>query len=104
MYLLVEDRGSRLWRFKYRLAGREKVYAIGAYPEVSLAEARGRLAQARGWIRDGKDPVSERRLQNATTGARQGTTFRAIAEEWLARQKYSDAHRAAQASRQRATS
>ncbi len=50
-------------------------------------------------MRGGKDPVSERRLQAAAAGAAQGTTFRAIADEWLGRQKYSAGHLAAQRKR-----
>jgi len=39
LYLLTQPNGSRLWRFKYRFAGREKLEAIGSYPGTSLAEA-----------------------------------------------------------------
>jgi len=40
LYLLVKKTGGKLWRFKYRFEGKEKVIAIGRYPDVSLADTR----------------------------------------------------------------
>ena len=40
LFVLVKPRGSRLWQFKYRLDGKERLLSIGAYPDVSLAQAR----------------------------------------------------------------
>jgi integrase len=99
MYLLVQPHGARLWRLKYRLGGREKAYALGVYPEVSLADARAELERARGLIRAGKDPVTERRVAKAQEGAQLDATFASISAEWLVRQKYSDDHRVAQRKR-----
>jgi hypothetical protein len=42
MFLLVTPAGGKLWRLKYRIDGREKLLAIGAYPEIGLGEARRR--------------------------------------------------------------
>ena len=47
LYLLVTPQGSRLWRVAYRFHGRQKTLALGAYPVVSLAEARSKLMEAR---------------------------------------------------------
>jgi hypothetical protein len=47
LFLLVTKTGSRLWRLKYRYAGKEKLLALGKYPEVSLADARERRFEAR---------------------------------------------------------
>ncbi len=44
LYLLVNPSGSKLWRWKYRHEGREKLMPFGAYPDVSLADARLRHA------------------------------------------------------------
>ena len=57
MYLLVNPTGSRLWRFKYRMENREKLLALGAYPEISLMAARKRLLKARKLLKDGIDPM-----------------------------------------------
>ena len=35
LFLLVEPRGSKLWRFKYRFGGKEKLISFGPYPEVT---------------------------------------------------------------------
>ena len=40
LYLLIKPSGSRLWRMKYRYAGKEKLLSLGKYPSVSLKEAR----------------------------------------------------------------
>src|SRR4051812_32191120 len=84
LFLLVHPNGSRYWRLKYRLAGKEKLFAIGVYPEVSLAQAREKALAARGIIQEGGDPVLERRRQRAGQAASSADTFRAIAEEWIA--------------------
>lgn len=53
LFLLVSKSGGKLWRFKYRYQGKEKVLALGAYPEISLSDARRRREDARklvaGW-------------------------------------------------------
>jgi hypothetical protein len=40
LYLELHKNGSKYWRYKYRILGKEKVLALGVYPEVTLAEAR----------------------------------------------------------------
>lgn len=56
LYLLVRASGSKLWRFKYRSAGKEKLHAFGVYPAVRLAAARLRRAEARVALGQGRDP------------------------------------------------
>lgn len=55
--MLLHPNGSRYWRFKYRFARKEKLAALGVYPEVSIAEARERRDAARAVLRQGIDPV-----------------------------------------------
>ncbi|WP_336485198.1 tyrosine-type recombinase/integrase [Methylobacterium nigriterrae] len=83
LFLLVNPNGARYWRLKYRVAGKEKLFAVGVYPEISLAEARDKVAQARRLIRDGGDPVADRKRQRSEAAAA-ADTFQVIAEEWLA--------------------
>lgn len=81
MYLLVNTNGSKLWRLKYRYAGKEKTLSFGAYPDVSLGQARLKREQARQQISDGIDPsalLKEQRQQAKTDEL----TFRAVAERW----------------------
>jgi integrase len=82
MYLLVQPNGTKLWRYKYRLAGSEKLYAIGAYPEVGLAAARKAHEQARSLVANGADPVAERNLQRLVKAHEGAETFQGIADEW----------------------
>src|SRR5262245_16106106 len=58
LFLLVQPSGSKWWRFKYRFAGKEKLLALGSYPEVDLKKARTRHSEARSLLSDGKDPSS----------------------------------------------
>jgi integrase len=89
MYLEVMPTGSKYWRLKYRVAGREKRLALGIYPTVSLAQARQRREDARRQLAEGVDPGAAR--QEAKRAQRKaavvaGDTFEVVAREWLARQ------------------
>ncbi len=53
LYLLVKTNGSRYWRLKYRIDGKEKLLALGVYPDVSLADARAKRDDARKGIAGG---------------------------------------------------
>jgi integrase len=81
LFLLVHPNGSRYWRLKYRLAGKEKLFAVGVYPEVGLADAREKALGARRLIRDGGDPIAERRRHQIGNAS---NTFQAMAGEWIA--------------------
>ncbi|HWV36881.1 MAG TPA: integrase arm-type DNA-binding domain-containing protein [Vulgatibacter sp.] len=82
LYLEVTPKGARLWRLKYRHGGKEKRISFGAFPEVSLKEARDRRADARQLLRNGIDPSAQRQEdRRAATGA---DTFEAVAREWFA--------------------
>jgi integrase len=89
LYLLVHPRGGRYWRLKYRLHRREKLLALGSYPDVSLATARGRRDAARKLIADGKDPAVVKRADKDADK----DSFEAIALEWLAKQNFAPATR-----------
>ncbi|MGA7974456.1 MAG: Arm DNA-binding domain-containing protein, partial [Pseudolabrys sp.] len=82
LYLLVRPTGGKLWRFGYRFAGKQKTLALGAYPTVTLAEARERRDAARKLLANGKDPGLERRLEKIAAAAG-GNTFQEVAEELL---------------------
>lgn len=87
LYLLVRPNGARLWRMKYRIAGREKKLAFGAYPEVSLAEARDRRDEARKLIRSGIDPAAEKKRAAQAEERAEVHTFESVAREWHELQK-----------------
>src|SRR5215471_2341872 len=82
LFMLVAPSGGRLWRFRYRHGGVEKLLALGAYPDVSLKRAREKRDEARRLVADGVDPSVARREEKAA----QTETFEAIAGEWLERE------------------
>lgn len=84
LYLDIRSNGSKLWRFKYRLAGKEKLYAIGAYPEITLSDARTERDRVRKLVANGIDPVHERKERARTHAATTENTFTLLANEWLA--------------------
>jgi integrase len=68
---------------KYRIAGKEKLLALGVYPEVSLAEARIRRENARSLIREGRDPSVAKQLQKNFWQSQNSETFESVAREWF---------------------
>ena len=63
LYLYVTPNGSRYWRLKYRFMGKEKVLALGVYPEVSLVEAREKREDARKLLTSNIDPNMAKQQQ-----------------------------------------
>ncbi|WP_081451596.1 tyrosine-type recombinase/integrase [Achromobacter piechaudii] len=78
LYLLVNKAG-RYWRWKYRHGGKEKVMALGVYPDVSLAQARERHQEGRKLLASGVDPMADRKQQASAPAA---TTFEQAARQW----------------------
>jgi hypothetical protein len=72
LFMTVKPTGSRLWHFKYRIDGKEKLLSIGVYPEITLAQARGKKDEARALLASGKDPgdaKKDQQRQDAPVGA-----------------------------------
>lgn len=85
LFLLVQPTGGRLWRLKYRFAGRERKLSVGRYPEVSLADARQARDKARQLLIDGKDPSLEKQRRKARALISADNTFDAVAREFIAK-------------------
>ncbi|HXK55356.1 MAG TPA: Arm DNA-binding domain-containing protein, partial [Gammaproteobacteria bacterium] len=60
LFLLVKPNGSKLWRWKYRIDGKENLYAIGPYPDVGLSDARTERDSARQLVKQGIHPSHDR--------------------------------------------
>ena len=86
--------GSKLWRLRYRFAGKARNLSFGRYPEVSLKEARQRRDEARTLLRHGVDPGSERKRAKLAAELGAANTFGIVAEEYI-EQKLSKEGRAA---------
>lgn len=83
LYVEVRPGGTKLWRLKYRFAGKDKRIALGTYPEVSLAEARRKRDEARQKLRDGIDPLAERQREKLLAQFAAANTFGDIAKEYI---------------------
>ena len=92
LYLLVGKSGSKLWRLKYRIDGRENVFALGEFfadakraGHVTLDAARRARDEARELIREGVHPSHQRKARLRKQIAQNKNTFEAVAREWMAR-------------------
>jgi integrase len=78
LFLLVKPNGAKLWRMKYRFAGKEKLLSFGAYPEIGLTAARELRLKAKHAIAMGEDPMGEM----ARPTAKDSKSFERIAKLW----------------------
>lgn len=94
MVLLVHPNGSKYWRLRYRFGGKEKMLALGKYPEVSLADARARRDEARKLLANGVDPSENKKVVKVEQ-EQEAITFEVVARDWHAsNQKWSASHSA----------
>lgn len=84
LFLLVTRSGGKLWHLKYRFDGKEKKLSFGAYPEISLLDARQKRDEARRQLANGIDPGAVRKAQKQTK-IESTETFEVISREWYAR-------------------
>lgn len=78
LYLVVEPNGSKLWRYKYRIDGRENVFSIGAYPAVSILAARREHLVGRERATSGEHPAKLKRKARAAQWFASANTFKAL--------------------------
>lgn len=91
MHLLVHPNGSRYWRLQYRYGGKQKMLALGVYPDVSLSDARARRDEARKLLANDIDPGEKKR--NDKVEQEEARTFEQLAIEWHAtNKKWSEEH------------
>ncbi len=83
LYIEVYPHGAKLWRFKYRFLNKEKRVALGAYPEVSLAQARKKRDTFREQLAQGIDPSVERKRARLVAKISAANTFKEVAEEYI---------------------
>ena len=88
MFLLVAPSGSKYWRLKYHFAGKEKLLAMGVYPEVSLGDARECRAQARKALAAGKDPGEAKKEAKRLSVLKSENAFEVVAREWYEQRKH----------------
>lgn len=88
LFLYVTKSGHKGWRWKYRFGGKEQLLVLGAYPDISLRQARDLRDDGRKELREGRDPGEEhrRRAKRRNMGVDPASTFQTIAEQWHAKQ------------------
>jgi integrase len=84
LFLWVTPSGGRTWRWSYRHEGRFKLMTFGKYPDVPLALARERHAEARKLLATGVDPMVERKAEKAALEH----SFQSLAQRWLEHWKH----------------
>jgi len=105
LHLEVRPSGARLWRLRYRIAGKENLFALGEYVQppagesrkeveqrirsgrLTLAEARTERDKARGLVKQGIHPAHNRQALKVTQVAENANTFEAVAREWIEKNK-----------------
>jgi integrase len=85
LYLEVTPPGGKVWRFKYRMNGKEKRIGLGRYPDVGLKEARERREEARKLLAAGVDPSLHRQAQKSAAELQTANSFEVVAREWFIR-------------------
>ena len=88
LFLLITPSGGKYWRLKYFFGGKEKLLALGVYPDVNLAEARERRAQARKVLAAGNDPGEAKKEAKRLAIFKNANAFEVIAREWFEKRKH----------------
>ncbi|MBP9033767.1 MAG: tyrosine-type recombinase/integrase [Pseudomonadales bacterium] len=94
MFLEVSPTGPKYWRLAYRFNGKQKLLALGVYPDVGLRQAREKRDDARKLLASGTDPGEARKAEKAKRAG--SDTFGSVAEEWMGKNaaRWSDQHAA----------
>ncbi len=94
MFLLVNPNGSKYWRLKYRFGGKEKLLALGVYPDVTLAQARGKRDDAKRLLNNNIDPGELKKSQKNSDAENIENCFENVAREWFTKfsPKWVDSH------------
>lgn len=87
LFVLVKPSGSKSWRFKYRVDGKEKLLVIGDYPAISLVQARQAKETAKALLADGVDPNEAKQEEKRARLAAKGETFEKLGAAFLAKQR-----------------
>lgn len=82
LHLFITPSGGRLWRFKYRYGGKERLLSIGPYPHTSAKAARTKHAEARRQLAEGIDPCAHKAAMARSKKLAASNSFEAIAREW----------------------
>ncbi|MEY9604320.1 tyrosine-type recombinase/integrase [Bradyrhizobium japonicum] len=91
LHLLIETNGSKLWRFRYQFDRKEKMLSLGAFPDVTIAQARQKRDDARSVLAGGVDPARKREQDKIAASIAAANTFGVVAAEYLERMRTENA-------------
>jgi len=83
LYLCVTPAGGKLWRWKYRYEGKEKLMSFGKYPDVPLALVRNRHGEARKLLATGVDPMAKRKSEKTAERVASENSFASVSARWF---------------------
>lgn len=83
LFLEVPTSGNKRFRLKYRIDGKEKLLALGIWPEVSLKTARLKREEAKKLLSEGTDPGEKRKVEKLNVETTLDKRFDVVAQEWL---------------------
>jgi integrase len=84
LFLMLTETGGKLWRLAYRFNGKQRTLALGAFPNVSLKDARDRRAEAKALLAAGTDPGEAKKAGKRAAKLAALNSFEAAALEWMA--------------------
>ena len=87
LYIEIKPTGSKLWRYRYRIDGKENIYALGSYPDLSLQDARTDLLRLKDLVKKGIHPIHQRKIDEIRKSLENRNTFKVIALEWIEQNK-----------------
>lgn len=83
LYLWITPAGGKLWRWAYRFDRKEKLMSFGKYPDIPLALARERHAEARKLLASGVDPMAQRKAEKTAEKIAVENSFQSVTKQWL---------------------
>ena len=83
LFIEIRPTGAKLWRYRYKIEGKENVFALGEYPEMGLADARAERDKARALVKQGRHPSHVRRTARAKQMLESQSSFKAVTLEWI---------------------
>lgn len=87
LILEIKPNGAKAWRYRYKIDGRENMFALGNYPALSLQDARKARDDARELVKQGQHPSHARQADRSKQIGDNANTFKAVAEEWIGKKK-----------------
>jgi integrase len=85
LFLVITPTASKYWRFKYIFNGKEKLLALGVYPDVTLALAREKRDEAKQQLAEGNDPSFVKQIKQRAKKQAALNSFEDVAREWHAK-------------------